>query len=158
MNTKKIIAATFALLMVVGFSSCKPKQSAYKAAYERAMQREVAQAEQNQDTVEPVITSSDDTAVRSERVNVAEGEDANGLRAYSVVIGAFENPTNARALKERMQGEGYSSALLAQNEKGMYRVIVTSFDTKDEAVRSREQIKNRFAPLFADAWILQREY
>lgn len=156
MKTRKIMAAAAALLMVVGFSSCKPKQSAYKSAYERAKQREVAQA-QEQDNVEPVLTTTDES-VRSERINPAEGENASGLRAYSVVIGSFQNITNARSLKERMASEGFGTAMLAQNEQGMYRVIVTSFDTKDEAVRSREEIKSRFAPLFSDAWILQRAY
>lgn len=150
------MAAVAALMMVVGFSSCKPKQSAYSAAYERAKQRELAQ-QRTQDSVEP-ITATDNSTFRSERVNPADGENANGLRAYSVVIGSFQNITNARSLKERMVSEGFAFAMLAQNEQGMYRVIITSFDTKDEAVRSREDIKARFAPLFSDAWILQRAY
>lgn len=154
MKTRKIWAASAALMMVLGFSACKPKESAYRAAYERAKQREVVQAE-SQDNVEPMINES---AVRAERVNPAAGENASGLRAYSVVIGSFQNLTNARSLKERMQGEGFAEAMLAQNEQGMYRVIITSFDTKQEAVRSRENIKAQFAPLFSDAWILERAY
>lgn len=149
------MAAFAALMMIVGFSACKPKQSAFKSAWDRAKEREIA-TQQSQDTVEPITTTED--TFRSERVNPAEGENAGGLRAYSVVIGSFQNITNARSLKERMVGEGYPSAMLAQNESGMYRVIITSFDTKEQAVSSREDIRSRFAPLFSDAWILQRAY
>ena len=47
--------------------------------------------------------------------------------------------------------------ILAENEHGMIRVIVASFMSREEAVSSREQIKERFAPQFQDAWLLERE-
>ena len=50
-----------------------------------------------------------------------------------MVIGSFQNPTNARNLKDRMVQEGYN-AVLATNEAGMLRVIVASFDAREEAV------------------------
>lgn len=159
MTKKVFLAIATATLLLGSATSCKPKQSAYKAAYDRAKQREVAAANtQQQDQVVPVTEATYQEAdVRSERVMPAEGENAGGLKAYSVVIGSFQNVTNARSLKERMVNDGYN-ALLAQNEQGMYRVIVTSFDTKEEAVRSREAIKSIYAPLFADAWILYRSH
>lgn len=160
MNMSKTFApAAVAVLLSLSFASCKPKQSAYHAAYERAQQRQIAQQAATQDAVRPMPApvASQDASVREERVKPADGADENGLRAYSVVIGSFQNITNARSLRERMLGEGFP-AILAQNEDGMYRVVVTSFDTKSEAVTSRERIKSRFAPLFSDAWILQRAY
>jgi cell division septation protein DedD len=79
------------------------------------------------------------------------------LRRYSVVIGSFKNKTNAYALKERMQNAGYK-AILAQNEEGMLRVIVSSFDEKADAADSRDAIKAKYAPNFQDAWLLERQY
>ena len=151
--------AITAAALSLSFTSCKPKQSAYHAAYERAQQRQIAQQEAAQDEVRPMPApvATDDTPVREEKITPIDGSNEVGLKAFSVVIGAFENITNARSLRERMLGEGYP-AILAQNEQGMYRVIVTSFDTKAEAVTSKESIKSRFAPLFSDAWILQRTY
>ena len=83
--------------MVVSFGSCKPKQSAYKAAYEQAKEKEMttAPAQVEEEVIAPVSkprTSS--AAVRQERVTAVTGEDANGLRRYSVVIGSFKNKTN----------------------------------------------------------------
>lgn len=160
MKTSRTLAPVVAaLLLSLSFTSCKPKQSAYHAAYERAQQRQIAQQAATQDAVRPMPApdATADVNVREEKVRPADGADENGLKAYSVVIGSFQNITNARSLRERMLGEGFP-AILAQNEDGMYRVIVTSFDTKSEAVTSRESIKSRFAPLFSDAWILQRSY
>ncbi len=160
MNMSKIFAVTVAAVALsLSFTSCKPKQSAYHAAYERAQQRQIAQQAAAEDEVRPMPApvAAEDASVREEKVTPTDGADANGLKAYSVVIGSFQNITNARSLRERMLGEGFP-AILAQNEEGMYRVIVTSFDTKSEAVTSRESIKSRFAPLFSDAWILMRAY
>lgn len=157
MMIKKVLVALGTVALIGGLSSCKPKESAYKAAWERAKQREIArEEEQKQDEIIPVVVSNtNDSDVRTERVTPAAGEDPNGLKDFSVVIGSFQNATNARSLKERMNGEGYN-ATIAQNEQGMYRVIVTTFDTKEEAIRSRETIKNIYAPSFQDAWILLR--
>ncbi|MDO4695340.1 SPOR domain-containing protein [Porphyromonas sp.] len=146
---KRVLLLVSAVALVAGMTSCKPKQSAYRAAYERAKQQEVAQSATSQDEVMPVATE----ATRSERVQAAQGEDANKLRTFSVVIGSFQNITNAKSLKERMVAQGYH-AFLAQNEKGMYRVILSSFDNKADAVKSRDAIRS----LFSDAWILERAF
>lgn len=153
---KKIIFASLALISLVSLSSCKAKQSAYRKAYEQAKQREVA----TQDTKPaaeyeaPAASTVAPVTVRKERVSTYSGEDATRLKRFSVVVGSFQNPTNARSLKERMEGQGYN-AVLATNDAGMLRVIVASYDTRDEAVASRDAIRSRFAPDFKDAWLLE---
>lgn len=155
-----------AISMVLALGSCKPKQSAYKAAYEQAKEKEsttapvevVEQEEIVEEEVTPVSkprTSS--VTTRSERINAVQGEDASRLRRYSVVVGSFKNRTNAYALKERMQNDGYN-AVLGENEQGMLRVIVASFDNKADAADSRDAIKAKYAPNFQDAWLLERAY
>ena len=153
---KKITVILTLLFLVTGFTSCKPKQSAYRAVYEKAKQKEIAESNVN-DEIVPIVKTGESAAVIKEKVVPAQGEDATRLRSFSVVIGSFQNTTNAKSLKERMIREGYR-AMLAQNEQGQFRVIVTSFDNKEEAVNSREAIKAKYAPLFQDAWILERTY
>lgn len=158
---KKIVMAAVALTLVVGLGSCKSKKSAYRKAYEEAKQREIAtQAQDVKVTYEEPKTTTPSTstniAVRKERVSVLDGENSDHLKRYSVVIGSFQNPTNARALREKMSEKGYN-AVLAKNEMGMLRVIVASFATREEAAASREAIKSRFAPDYKDAWILANE-
>ena len=155
---KKVIFASLALISLVSLSSCKAKQSAYRKAYEQAKQREVA----TQDTKPaaeyeaPAASTAAPVTVRKERVSTYSGEDTTRLKRFSVVVGSFQNPTNARSLKERMEGQGYN-AVLATNDAGMLRVIVASYDTRDEAVASRDAIRSRFAPDFKDAWLLEND-
>lgn len=155
---KKVILASLALVAVASLSSCGAKKSAYRKAYEQAKQREVAtQATKPAVQYEAPAVSERATApvtVRKERVTTYQGEDATRLKRFSVVVGSFQNPTNARNLKERMVKAGYN-AVLATNEVGMLRVIVSSFDSREEAAASRDAVKARFAPDFKDAWLLE---
>ena len=155
---KKVILASLALVAVASLSSCGAKKSAYRKAYEQAKQREVAtQATKPAVQYEAPAVSERATApvtVRKERVTTYQGEDATRLKRFSVVVGSFQNPTNARNLKERMVKAGYN-AVLATNEVGMLRVIVSSVDSREEAAASRDAIKARFAPDFKDAWLLE---
>ena len=153
-----------AVCMLLAFGSCKPKQSAYKTAYEQAKEKEttapVEVVEETEEVVDvaPVSKPRTSTAsTRSERINAAQGEDASRLKRFSVVIGSFKNRTNAYALKERLQNAGYN-AVLGENEQGMLRVIVASFDNKADAADSRDAIKAKYAPQFQDAWLLERAY
>ena len=153
-----------AVCMVLALGSCKPKQRAYKAAYEQAKEKEstapVEVVEQEEEVVEvaPVSKPRTSTATtRTEKINATQGEDASRLKRYSVVVGSFKNKTNAYALKERMQNDGYN-AVLGENEQGMLRVIVASFDNKADAADSRDAIKAKYAPNFQDAWLLERAY
>lgn len=183
----KILLLGFALCFAIIFNSCKPKQSTYRAAYEEALERsdtddesfdefgdeseftdevDITPVSKPRTESEPVdmgnsgypdINESLNIATRQERINPYEGESFQSLRRYNVVIGSFRNRTNASALKERMQYEGYN-AILAENELGMIRVIIYSSDNRAESIRSRSSFKSKYYPNFQDAWILERSY
>lgn len=160
---KKIMLASLALTVMLGLgTSCKSKKSEYRKAYEQAKQREIVSKE---NALPPAITYEESAqpvqpvqpiTVRKERLQAVTGENTEHLKRYSVVIGSFQNPTNARALKEKMARLGYN-AVLAKNELGMLRVIVASFNSREEAAASRDAVKARFAPDFNDAWLLENE-
>ena len=139
-----------ALCLVCSFSSCKSKQSAYKAAYEKAKEKD----SQLDGASSASLSSSSDAAVKKEKVTTVSG---SGLRRFSVVIGSFQNKTNATSLQERMLAEGFN-VILAQNESLMYRVIVATYDDKSSAASRRDVIKIQYAPAFQDAWILEQQY
>lgn len=156
---KKTVIILAASTLILGAVACKPKQSHYRQVYESAKQREIAETNASSASESNVIISKQADpviSVRKERLNPIEGEDGMRLKQYSVVIGSFQNSTNAYSLKERMAADGYSP-VLARNENGMLRVIVTSFNTREEAARSKEAIKQRYAPNFQDAWLLERD-
>ncbi|MDR2626858.1 MAG: SPOR domain-containing protein [Dysgonamonadaceae bacterium] len=144
------------ICFVCSFPACKSKQSAYKAAYERAREKPVTPAPVvEQVTTAPAPKPAPAIAeVKKERVTAVAG---TGLKRFNVVIGSFQNKTNALSLKERMETEGFN-VILAQNEAEMYRVIVASYDAKYEAAVKRDEIKAKYAPLYADAWILEQLY
>jgi len=154
---KKIGLLAMALCLILAFgTSCKSKQSAYRTAYEQAKAREMAEPADD-DVFTPVTKPITSTETRQERITPIAGENASGLRLYSVVIGSFRNRTNAFSLKERMENEGYMP-ILAENEQGMLRVILTSHDNRTDAERSRDAVRQRYYPNYQDAWILERRY
>lgn len=156
---KKILlfGTIFCFLLTLG--SCKSKSSAYKTAYEQAKSNDEEWTAAEADDDEEVLTSEEVSyeSIKSEKVRPSSGENSSRLRRYSVVIGSFKNKTNAFSLKERMEDEGYDP-VVAENDYGMMRVIVSSFDSKADAARSRDAIKKKYAPNFQDAWLLEREY
>lgn len=164
---KKVVVLGMGLCMVLAFSSCKSSESAYKKAYEKAKQQELAEAatanEAPVETVAPVapvttapVTSAPVTTtapVREEKVELVSGD---GLKAYSVVCGSFGIKANADGLKSRMDGEGYNAKVVYNAEKNTYRVIVESYDTHEEASAARDAFKAKYPNNkdFQGAWLL----
>jgi len=156
MKSRIYLLWSLALVFMISFNACKSKQSAYKAAYEAAKAKEI---QDNQTTVEETTPVTKPTynvstaSVQKEKVTVVDG---TGMKQFSVVIGSFLNKTNAVSLKDRMTNQGFSTSL-AQNERGMYRVIVASYGDKASAVAERERVKEKYYPDFQDAWILDNQ-
>ncbi|MDR3308524.1 MAG: SPOR domain-containing protein [Tannerella sp.] len=157
---KKILLFGTALCCVLMLGSCKSKSSAYKQAYEQAKSNDTYD-DLDDDNTEVLTTEevsyTSTKSDKTEKLKTLSGEDESGLKKYSVVIGSFKNRTNAYSLKERMLDEGYRP-VVAENDYGMLRVIVTSFDSKADAARSRDAVKSKYAPNFQDAWLLERKY
>jgi cell division protein FtsN len=144
---------------VLMLSACKPKQSAYQKVYEAAQARPTTTATAEPAAPAPAAPSwnaAPQTAeptgnFRTEQLTAVDGAN---VHQYGVVIGSFQNKTNATSLKERMANNGYSP-VIAQNAQGMYRVIVASFDNKQAAYQVRDELKRKYSE-FADAWLLEK--
>ena len=155
MKKNLLFFAAICCIFVLG--SCKSKSSAYKNAYDQAQSNDKYWEDEDDDT--EVLTTEEVSyeSIRQEKINTVQGEDLSGLKRYSVVIGAFQNRTNAISLKERMVDEGYRP-VVAENDFGMLRVIVSSFDSRADAARARDAFKSKYKPNFQDAWLLERKY
>ena len=161
---KKLVVLGMGLCIALSFSSCKSSESAYKKAYEKAKQQELATApaEEAAAPVEatPVVAApvqSTSTVnvgtVRDEKVNLVSGE---GLKAYSVVCGSFGVKANAEGLKQKLDAEGYSAKVVYNAERNMYRVVAASYDDRIQAAQARDDFKAKH-PNNADfqkAWLL----
>jgi len=154
MKSKNYLLWGLALAFLFSLDSCKPKESAYKAAYEAAKAKEMEdnQVEEVTPVTKPAYASTDDT--QKEKVTVLDGA---GIQRFSVVIGSFISKTNAESLKTRMANQGFRS-FLVQNERGMYRVIVATYSDKASAVSEKARVKNKYYPDYQDAWILDNQW
>lgn len=171
MKSYLILGTGLCLAMMLG--SCKSSESAYKKAYEKAKQQELAQP-QVSEPVEvapvvstPVVTNTPTTttttttpanvSIREEKVTMVNG---NGLKAYGVVCGSFASQSNAEALKTWLDKEGYSAVIVKNEERNMYRVVVESYDDKIQAAQARDAFKAKYPSRadFQGAWLLYRIY
>ncbi len=167
---------TLGVVMAVAFAvtSCHSSESAYKKAYEKAQAAQNAEetytqeyATQTTQQTSPVevtavtpttvttITPTNDYSnvdVRTEEVSLVNG---NGLRAYSVVVGSFGLLSNAQSLQSTLQGRGYGAQIVQATVNGspFYRVVATTFDTKEQAAESRASLMREFN----GAWLLYQK-
>ena len=163
---KKFVVLGLGLCMALAFTSCKSSESAYKKAYEKAKQQELAESAVDEEApaatpvvVAPVTTAPAAAApvavgtVREEKVQLVSGD---GLKAYSVVCGSFGVKANADGLKSKLDAEGYSAKVVFNAERNMYRVVAASYDDRMQAAQARDDFKAKH-PNNADfqkAWLL----
>ncbi len=162
---KKYIVLCAGICLAMSLTGCKSSESAYKKAYEKAQ----AQSQTQQPVVEtpvvktetpvvtPVVTKPatqtkvvdnlDNVTVRQERVSVVNG---TGLKDFSVVVGSFSVVANAEGLQQRLKNAGYPAQVVKNDERNMYRVVATTFDSKADAVQSRDELR----ATYPDAWLL----
>ena len=161
---KKLVVLGMSLCVALAFTSCKSSESAYKKAYEKAKQQELAEVSVAEETpaAAPVVAAPVAAApaapvavgtVREERVQLVSGE---GLKAYSVVCGSFGVKANADGLKARLDDAGYSAKVVYNAEKNMYRVVVASYDDRVQAAQARDNFKAKYSnnAEFQKSWLL----
>ena len=160
---KKLFVLGMGLCVALAFTSCKSSESAYKKAYEKAKQQELAEATVAQEApaatvvAAPVATAPATPVavgtVREEKVQLVSGQ---GLKAYSVVCGSFGVKANADGLKSKLDADGYSAMVVYNADRNMYRVIVSSFDTREDAARARDSFKAKYSnnAEFQKSWLL----
>ena len=162
---KKLAVLGMGLCVALAFTSCKSSESAYKKAYEKAKQQELAEApaaEEAEAVAAPVVAAPVAAAqaapvevgtVREEKVQLVSGD---GLKAFSVVCGSFGVKANADGLKSKLDADGYNAKVVFNADRNMYRVVVASYDDRVQAAQARDNFKAKYAsnPDFQKAWLL----
>lgn len=161
---KKFAFLGLGLCMALAFTSCKSSESAYKKAYEKAKQQELAQGTAvQQQTAPATVSASAETAtpapsadVRQEKVTIVAGNGA--LQDYSVVCGSFGVKTNAENLKNFLDNEGYNAIIVYNADRNMYRVVSETFSNRDAAAKARDAFKAKYPNRqdFQGSWLLYR--
>lgn len=163
---KKIVVLGMSVCLMFAFASCKSSESAYKKAYEKAKQQELAapQVIEPAADVAPVVAAprvervADAAPVRQEKVTVIDGDQA--LKEFSVVAGSFGVKANAEGLKRWLDAQGYNSTIAFNAERAMYRVLVSSHGDRSAAAAARDSFKAKYPSRkdFQSAWLLHRLY
>ena len=164
---KKYMVVCAGLSMALAFASCgKSSESAYKKAYEKAKSQEAAQRVEETEAPAPtvvapvetkpanqttVVDNVDNVSVRQEAVSLING---SGLRNFSVVVGSFGLQANAEGLQQQLRDGGYDAQIVKNESNNMFRVVATTFDSKVDAVNSRDQIRGSKYNPKGDAWLL----
>ena len=159
---KKLSFFAAVMCVAMAFTGCKSSESAYKKAYDKAKANEatevrtepeqtyvpeVTQVVETPVTQTKVVDNMDNTPVRQEAVSVVDGA---GLKNFSVVVGAFSVRANAEGVQQRLKSAGYQAQLAYNQERNMYRVVASTFDSKNDAVNSRNPLR----ATYPDAWLL----
>jgi cell division protein FtsN len=170
---KKYMVLCAGICVAMAFTSCKSSESAYKQAYLKAKQQEEIQQQQQQvqqqqqpvvqtqqedtNVVVPleeksatqtqVVDNTDNIRVTQEKVSLVSG---SGLKNFSVVVGSFSLAANAEGLQQQLKNAGYNAQIVKNEDRNMYRVVATTFDTKEEAAASRNDLQSKYA----GAWLL----
>ena len=156
----KTIRLTIALAVVMlAASSCKTKQKIaeipaganIEASAPKTTVTKPAPATVENAPSENKAVSNETEVTRNENFTLADGEtNTDALKyKYHVVVGSFTKPANAKGLQSTLNKEG-NRAVVVVNEKGMYRVLITSVNDYHKAHAFINQISNRFP----DAWVL----
>ena len=163
---KKYIVFCAGICVAMAFTSCKSSESAYKQAYLKAKQQEeiqqqqqpvvqtqqvetnvVVPLEEKPATQTQVVDNTDNVRVTQEKVSLVSG---SGLKNFSVVVGSFSLEANATGLQQQLKSAGYDAQIVKNVERNMYRVIATTFDNKEDAAASRNDLQSKYA----GAWLL----
>lgn len=159
---KKTIILCAGLCLAMAFASCGSSEKAYRKMYEKAQAADANNTATEQPTEEVavvtpvvekpatetvVVDNTDNVPVRQGNYSVVNGA---GLKAFSVVVGSYSVQANAEGMQGQLKNKGYDAQVAYDASTRMYRVVASTFDTKNEAVQSRNQIRGQYP----DAWLL----
>lgn len=140
-----LISTVFILL----FTGCKIQQVAGPYIPAKSESKAKNKTEDNVANTSPAtLTVAAKPVTRTEQFTLLKGEDTKALHTYHVVIGSFGVETNARRLQSLMRPD--YQPIIVRNSKGMYRVLLISYDDYDDAHKKIDEVRAQFP----DAWVL----
>lgn len=149
----KLSRLTFAAAagLLLATASCKPNESAYKAAYESAVARRDSTGglegtvynkyrEMGKETRIPL--GNDTLRVFTEFVGMTEngGATRESLERYNVVVGRFKQVFNAREMRQRLLANGYDGAFILHTREPLYYVVAETCGSAQCALEGLQRV------------------
>ena len=153
MKTIRLILALAVVMLAT--SACKTKQKIAEIPAGANIQAAAPKtnvatiAAPSSESAPAEVKVNENEVTRNENFSLVDGEAGSLNYKYHVVVGSFGKQTNAKGLQTTLKAEG-NKALIVINEKGMYRVLISSFNDYNQAHARIKEISNRFP----DAWVL----
>jgi len=128
------------------------QQPQTQAQVQQPQQQAQTKVQVQQPQQQAQTTQQQNYGVRDDVFRAVSVSDASRIETYNIVVGSFSLQDNATKLAKSISSK-YNPIIII-NEKGMYRVIIASFNSyemaKEDLVKS---IKNKYP----DAWILTQK-
>ncbi len=103
----------------------------------------VVQEEAPENSEMEIVSGEPESIVNSVQDNISE--------KYYIVAGSFKSHENAMRMVEDADSRGYA-AELSENDNGFYRVLLSSYSTKEDALKLRDKVRSDYS----DCWILRK--
>lgn len=154
----KMIKNIFTLIVLstvlsLGFTSCKSKQKITEIPAANIPAGTVTKSDKQTPstatTTKTVVNQKEETISESFKLASGETNTTAMSKKYHVVVGSFKVQENALNLRSKLINGG-NNALTVENESGMLRVIIASFNDYNEAHQKRDEIKDAYP----GAWVL----
>jgi len=142
------------VLFMIILAGCKSNPEVYNTTYRKLKDKEEAMMDANAKTAmkvpKSVFTNDSTGSYLTEKLNLILGNEVN-FSTYNIVARSFINRTNARGYYSQMVDNGFPAALV-QNEDMMYRIIIASFLSMEDAQNRLKEISKAYP----EAYILIR--
>lgn len=140
---------TILILVLLLLPGCRVKKKSIKNVKPLPKQENVVVAIEEPVVIEePIIVMEEN--VSSVDKNVLLHIEEN----YFVIMGSFKILANAKRFQNELMKKGFTSQLL-QNDQGLYRVSVNSFNDIEEARSKVFSIRKNY-PEHHDVWLLRK--
>lgn len=136
----KIKLGILLILAVLMMPSCKTNETNYRAAYEVAKEKALGGIDEDtysrmQAEAMPgkTVINGDTLHVITQFVKVTKnaGNDGALLHRYNIVVAQFRQVFNAKAMRDRLTGQGYD-AYIIENSDPVYYVVAKGTDVQNE--------------------------
>lgn len=74
-------------------------------------------------------------------------------KMYHLIAGSFQESENAASLINTFKANGYEPLILAQSDNGYFRVSISAYLRKDEALAELKKVRDNFNP---NVWLLRQ--
>lgn len=150
---KQIVTGLILMALIVsGCSSLKKGSSSFNDRPSTKTNASQGVKVKEEAKTPPVKTNTQTVVVKQEKVKVIETQSNEKAGRYYVILGSFKVLENARNFRQQLINESFLPSIL-ENEEGLYRVSVSSYDDEQMARQRIASIRERYEK-YSDLWLL----